>query len=120
MSERRDPSGQGSQPSPIEQSGEKFVSHAEQTTGRGVLTSGSNRVGEVTYTATLMEQKNPSGQAFGPVFTGHGILSPGEELDFDPDRPELVLHLRDGRSVPIEIDAPVEGRGYRFQVRSPR
>ncbi len=119
MAERRDPSGVGSQPSPIEQSGEKLVTHAEQTTGTGVLTSGSNRIGEVTYAATLMERKNPREQAPGPIFTGHGIVTPREETDFDPNAPELVLHLRDGRSLPIEIESAVEGRGYRFQVKKP-
>jgi hypothetical protein len=120
MSERLDPSGMGSQPDPIQQSGEKFVSHAEQTTGTGVLTSGSNRIGEVTYTATLMEQKNPAETVPGPVYTGHGIVTPAEGIEFDPDAPELVLHMRDGRSMPIQIGAPVKGRGYRYQVMNAR
>jgi hypothetical protein len=120
MSERHDPSGVGSQPSRIESSGEKFVTHAEQATGVGVLTSGSDRIAEVTYVATLMERVNAPGQPPGTVYTGHGTVMPAEGTPFDPDGPELVLHMRDGRSVPIEIDAPVQGRGYRFHVKGPR
>ena len=119
MSERLDPSGMGSQPDPIQQSGETFVSHAEQTAGTGVLTSDTDRIGEVTYTATLMERRNPVEKAPGPVFTGHGIVTPAEGFDLDLEAPELVLHMRDGRSVPIIIDAPAKGQGYRFHVSNP-
>ena len=86
----------GSQPSPIEQ----------------------DEIAEVTYAATLMEMGSPQDKVQGPVFTGHGIVTATEGTDFDPDAPQMVLHLGDGRSVPIEIEARVRDRGYRFQVVS--
>lgn len=116
MSERRDPSGQGSQPSPIETSGEDTENRSREATGRGTLTSGDDQIATVRYTVTLIEQGSPLGREQGQVFTGHGILTPLEDVDIDPAAPELVLHLEDGRSAPIMIEGHVADRGYRFQV----
>ncbi len=117
MSKRRDPSGFGSQPEPLEHATEHIDKRPQETTGLGQLVVDGEPMAEVRYTATLIEEGGPKSQPAGPIFTGHGILTSTRDADIEPGDTAYILHLENGHSVPVIIEAQVGDRDYRFRVQ---
>ena len=108
----------GGIPSELEQAKDDVSGQTREIDGVGELYAGPDRVAEIRYDGTVIEERGPTEKVGGQILTAHGTFEvTGERESWDPDDPTLTVHLEDGRSFPVVLDPTEVKGGYRFELK---